>query len=278
MMNNQSFSTNSGNNVNNGISNILNSNNLVAKIAFLLVVIILFIVLLQVGVFIISYIFKPQQSPKLINGMVDATQMLTFKQSSAKTQIIRSDNASDGIEFTWSVWINISNLQYLAGQYKHVFYKGNNDISDNGLNFPNNAPGLYIAPDTNELIVMMNTYSVINEEITIPNIPLNKWVNVIIRCHNTTLDVYINGTITRSIQLSGVPKQNYGDVYVGMNGGFQGNISNLWYYNYALGAAEIQNILTKGPNVSLVTPTTNASQMWDYLSLRWFFDQNDMYN
>jgi len=272
-MNNQSFSTNNGNSRNSGISNILNSNNLVAKIAFLLIVVILFIILLQIGITILSYIFKPQQSPHLIDGMVDATQMLIFKQSNGKTQIIRSDNASDGIEFTWSVWINIDNLQYLAGQYKHIFYKGNNDLANNGLNFPNNAPGLYIAPDTNELVVMMNTYSVINEEIIIPNIPLNKWVNVIIRCHNTTLDVYINGTITRSIQLSGVPKQNYGDVYVGMNGGFQGNISNLWYYNYALGAGEIQNISTKGPNINMVTPSTNTSKLWDYLSLRWFFDE-----
>jgi hypothetical protein len=54
----------------------------------------------------------------------------------------------------------------------------------------------------------MNTFNVINEEITIPDVPLNKWVNVIIRCQNTTLDVYINGTITRSVELTGVPKQN----------------------------------------------------------------------
>jgi hypothetical protein len=55
----------------------------------------------------------------------------------------------------------------------------------------------------------MNTFSVINEQIVIPDLPLNKWVNVIIRCENTTLDVYINGTITRSHMLHGVPKQNY---------------------------------------------------------------------
>ena len=28
-----------------------------------------------------------------------------------------------------------------------------------GLNFPNNAPGLYIAPMTNDLVVVMNTFS-----------------------------------------------------------------------------------------------------------------------
>jgi hypothetical protein len=31
-----------------------------------------------------------------------------------------------------------------------------------GLNFPNNAPGLYISPNSNSLVVMMNTFNVIN--------------------------------------------------------------------------------------------------------------------
>ena len=275
-MNNQSFSTNKGNVQ---INDLFNSTNLVAKIAFLLIVLILFIILLKVGTAILAYIFQPSGSTYLINGTVDATQLLVFKQNSPKTQIMRSNNATDGIEFTWSIWINIDNLQYLAGQYKHIFYKGNNDINENGLNFPNNAPGLYIAPDTNELVIMMNTYSVINEEIVVPNIPLNKWINIIIICRENILDVYINGIITQSIQLSGVPKQNYGDVYVGTNGGFQGNISDLRYYNYALGAADIQNIVSKGPNTYMVTPSPKeTSKIWDYLSLRWFFDQNDMYN
>jgi hypothetical protein len=85
-------------------------------------------------------------------------------------------------------------------------------MGDNGMIQPNNAPGLYIAPNTNALVIVMNTYNVINEETLIPDIPLNKWINVIIRCQNTTLDVYINGIISRSIHLLGVPKQNYGDV------------------------------------------------------------------
>ncbi len=123
----------------------------------------------------------------------------------------------------------------------------------------------------------MNTYNVINEEITIPNIPLNKWINVIIRCQNTTLDVYVNGTITKSHELHGVPKQNYGNVYVAMNGGFDGYISNLWYYNYALGATEISKLVTKGPNTKLISsgPGSGTDSINlvnpNYLSLRWFF-------
>ena len=273
------FSTNTGNN-----GSFTESNSLVAKFSFLLLVIFMFILLLNVGISIISWLAKPSPSPKLINGMIDATQMITFTQDpslNGSATIYRSNNASDGIEFTWSVWIFINNLQYLEGQYKHVFYKGNNNLESNGLNFPNNAPGLYIAPNTNALVVMMNTFNDINEETVIPDIPLNKWVNVIIRCQNNKLDIYVNGTITRSVQLMGVPKQNYGDVFVAGNGGFNGYISNLWYYNYALGTSDIANITAKGPNTTLTSKSAVSTILKDpnYLSLRWYFyGSGDGYN
>jgi hypothetical protein len=268
-----SFSTNPRNY---GSSDFLESNSLVAKFAFLLLVIFAFILLLSFGISILGYLLQPSQSPKLINGMVDASQMIVFPQdpsNNGAVTIYRSVNATDGLEFTWSVWVFINNLYEsgVAGQYRHVFHKGNSDLNSNGVNFPNNAPGLYIAPNTNNLIVMMNTFDNINEEITIPDIPISKWVNVIIRCENTTLDIYINGTIIRSLELHGVPKQNYGDVYVAMNGGFNGYISNLWYYNYGLGTAAIQSIASKGPNTQMVGSNGMNQKNADYLSLRWYF-------
>jgi hypothetical protein len=265
-----------------GTREFLESNSLVAKFAFLILVIFAFIILLRAGISLMAYFLKPNESPLLINGMVDATQMIVFPQdpsNNGAVTIYRSVNATDGLEFTWSTWIFINNLQTNAGIFKHIFSKGNSNIQSDGLIQPNNAPGLYIAPDTNDLVVLMNTFNVINEEITIPDIPLNKWLNIIIRCQNTTLDIYINGTITRSIELSGVPKQNYGDVYVAMNGGFNGYISNLCYYNYALGTAAIQRLVSKGPNTNMIGSNGINEKSADYFSLRWFFyGSNDMYN
>jgi hypothetical protein len=275
----KSFSTSNGNS---GSTSFLESNSLVAKFAFLLLVIFAFVILLRVGISAVSYLLTPSSSPHLIDGMVDAKQMIVFPQdpsSNGAVTIYRSVNANDGIEFTWSVWIFINGLQYLEGQYKHIFYKGNSNLEQNGRNFPNNAPGLYLAPNTNSLVVMMNTFNVINEEVIVPDIPINKWFNVIIRCKNTTLDVYANGTIVRSVNLIGVPKQNYGDVYVGMNGGFDGNISNLWYYDYALGTAEIQKIVNNGPNTTMIGNNGMNDKLTNYLSLRWFFyGAGDAYN
>jgi hypothetical protein len=270
--NSYSFSTNKGSS--SGTAEFLASDSLVAKFAFLLLVIFAFVILFRMGISLISWLTSANESPKLINGMVDAKQSVTFAQdpsSNGAVTIYRSNNENNGIEFTWSVWILIDDLQYLNDQYRCVFYKGNNYTTENGLNFPNNAPGLFITPHTNSLVVFMNTFNVINEEIVIPDIPLNKWVNVIIRCQNTTLDVYINGTIARSVRLLGVPKQNYGDVYVAMNGGFSGNISNLWYYNYALGTSAIQKIAANGPNTKLINTSITDSRATDYLSLRWYF-------
>jgi hypothetical protein len=265
-----------------GTREFLESNSLVAKFAFLILVIFAFIILLRAGISLIAYLLKPSPSPHLFTGMIDATQMIVYPQdpsSNGAVTIYRSVNATDGLEFTWSTWIFINNLQTNAGIFKHIFSKGNSNVQQDGLIQPNNAPGLYIAPDTNDLVVLMNTFNVINEEITIPDIPLNKWVNIILRCQNTTLDVYINGTITRSVELTGVPKQNYGDVYVAMNGGFNGYISNLWYYNYALGTAAIQNLVAKGPNTNMIGSTGMNDKNADYLSLRWFFyGDNDMFN
>ena len=269
----------------------LESNSLVAKFAFLILVLLGFILLLRVGVTIIGYIIGPSGSPKLINGMVDAKSLMVIPQDPSSENAItvsRSVNATDGIEFTWSVWIYIDDMTYNEDQFKCVFYKGNdfvnnkyakviaNDLdlppTEYGLNFPNNAPGLYITPHTNNLVVMMNTFNVINEQIVINDIPLNKWINVIIRCQNNVLDVFINGTIIKSHHLHGVPKQNYGDIYVAPNGGFSGNISNLWYYNYALGTNAITSIVAKGPNTKSVSSNSGSNRNTNYLSLRWYFN------
>ena len=255
------------------------SNSLIAKVAFLLLILFVFIILLRIGITLLGYLLGPIGTPKLIDGMVDAKQLIVIQQDPSlkdSITITRSSNANEGIEFTWSVWIYIDDLTYNSGRYRCVFYKGNdyaknpNSQDSQGLNFPNNAPGLYISPNSNSLVVMMNTFNVINEEITVDDIPINKWVNVIIRCQNNTLDVYINGIITKSENLDGIPKQNYGDVYIAANNGFNGYISNLWYYNYALGTLAIQNLVKMGP----VTTMKDNMILKDpnYLSLRWYFD------
>ena len=272
-----------------GVKEFLNSNSIVAKVAFILLILIVFVILIRIGTNIISYIFSPSPNPFLFNGMIDAKQGMIIPQNpsdSGSVPIMRSVDETRGIEFTWSVWIYIDDFNYTRDEYKHVFHKGNNNInldetSDRpvGLNYPNNAPGLYITPDINNLLVIMNTFDVINEEVLVKDIPINKWVNVIIRVDkNNQLDVYINGVLTKRHMLKGIPKQNYGDVYVSQNGGFSGYTSCLRYFDSAIGTNKIQSIIDSGACLNMLNES-DISQQPRYLSTRWFFaGANDMYN
>jgi hypothetical protein len=261
----------------NSSSVFLESNNLVMKFAFLIVVLVLFVILLRMGTMIIGYMMSPSKNPHLIDGMMDGKHMSVIHMDPSlkgSKPILRSVNQQDGIEFTWSLWVFIEDLEYKRGTVKHIFHKGNDNINEDGFNSPNNAPGLYLASDTNEFLVLMNTFNEIQETIVIEDIPLNKWINVIIRCEGRNLDVYINGTIVKRHVLSGVPKQNYDDVYLSMNGGFSGFTSNLWYYDYSLGLREINRIVRNGPSTTLKDTQMSASTSQSkYLSERWYLDQ-----
>jgi hypothetical protein len=258
-------------------NDFMSSTSLITNISFLLLVIFVFVILFQFFLTIIINIMNNHNnSPKLTDGLVPGNQLLIIQQDPSVPGAItipRSNNAENGIEFTWSVWVFIRSIT--LGKYEHIFHKGDANINTTtGLNFPNNAPGLYITDNTNSFTIIMNTYEDINEEIIIGDIPLNKWVNTIIRCRNKTIDVYINGTIAQSTELLGVPKQNYGNVYIGMNGGFNGDVSNLWYYNHALNITEIDRLVSKGPNIKPASNSPNINnKISNYLSFRWFFNQ-----
>ena len=84
------------------------------------------------------------------------------------------------------------------------------------------------------------------------------------------MDVYINGRLTqRKTFTDGVPNQNYDDVYICQNGGFNGYIADLKYYNSAVGTSEINSIVSSGPNTSINTSNLK-NNVPPYLSGNWY--------
>lgn len=261
-----------------GTKEFLQSNTLIAKLSFLFLIIILFFLLLNLGTKFIHWLLKPSSSPYLVNGLKDARKMMIVHQDpkiKGSKPVMRSVNEQDGLEFTYSVWIFIDNLEEGKGKYKHIFHKGDTNIETDihnvnyGMALPNNAPGLYIDKNTNNLIIVMNTFTNIVEKAVVNGIPLNKWLNVIIRVQGKNMDVYINGTIVLRHQFTEVPKQNYGDIYVNMNGGFAGNLSDLRYFDYGLRTRDILNVVEKGPTLTM---TKDMEIYPPYFSLRWYID------
>jgi hypothetical protein len=252
--------------------------NLVEKVVFVILVMISLTILFSIGASVLSTFLQPT-NPFVIEGLLTATNGRIFNTEDPKNGVIiqRSNNETTGMEFSWSVWINVTDLSAGSNNYMHVFSKGDNSslqpTDDNGIYTPNNAPGVYLSKQTNQLLVIMNTFEVIEERIEVGNIPLGKWVHILVRLEGQYLDVYINGIIAKRKQLLSVPKQNNGKIYVAQNGGFNGFLSDLRYYSRALTPGDIVAIVNQGPNLKLSKDEQKGlkSQYPNYLALDWYF-------
>jgi len=256
-------------------SEFLTSNTIIAKFAFILLILVVFLILFNLGIAIIGYFSDPSPDPYLVNGLIEGTFSKVVKQDPKQTnsiQIFRSNDQSKGMEFTWSTWLYLNDIGTEVGKYQHVFSKGDGNIdTTTNLSKVNNGPGLYIKPNENTLHIIMDTVSPNdnNTTIDIDNIPIKKWIHVGLRLQNTVLDVYINGVIVNRLLLSNTPKQNYGDVYICQNGGFYGKLSNLRYFGRALNVFEINNIVSAGPNLKIADEAKPVGG-YKYLSSQWY--------
>lgn len=260
-----------------GTADFLESNSAIAKVAFLILILILFTFVLRVGTMMIHSFFAPSPNPFLIKGMRRGNQPIRILQHpkySESIPIMRSKNQNSGIEFTWNTWLFIETVE---DEYQHIFHKGDVDGNKKDRDRVNTSPGLYVKKNNDqvELRVLMSSYDhPIGADIKIPNIPLQKWFNVTIRVKHKFLDVYVNNNIAhRHIFEGAPPKQNYGNVYVSQQNGFEGLISNLRYFNRAISGVEIANIVSQGANLQS-SGSDSLSINPPYFSMRWYLPKD----
>jgi hypothetical protein len=300
----ESFGSKVGTNVSN--TEFLSTNSIVAKTVFILLLLIVFLILFRVGVYIMQFFLSPNPNPYIINGMISGTQGLTpiSRNPNAANHVVlpRSNNQPDGLEATWSFWLNISAMNRSDAdkdRFMHVFNVGDTTWETSGLFTGiakiNNAPGVYLIQDmsqntaasyansgfVNMRIIMdtespAGTVSQMTTSIDINDLPYNKWFHVAIRLENTVMDVYINGLLTERLTFQNVPKQNYYDINICQNGGFNGSLSNLQYFSRALNVFDINNILFWGPNLNQAQIAGSAAASlpnYNYLSSDWYFNK-----
>jgi hypothetical protein len=276
-------------------TDFLESNSIIAKFAFLVLVIIGFMFILNLGIILIGYFTQPSNNPYLIRGTISGNESATIQQDPKNSDSIivkRSNNESKGIEFSWSVWLNITSVPD-DENYHHVFSKG--DLTKNTKGIYNiNGPGLYLVRDPDNgtkanLKLIMDTVVndtpsldtiVPNTFVDIKNIPLQKWFNVTFRVENKIMDVYVNGTISNRLVFESVPLQNYNDVQVCKDGGFTGKLSNLRYFNYSLNIFEINTLVLGGPDLKPGQISSNINKVSDpsfsYISNLWYIPNRNM--
>ena len=299
----------------------LSSNSFVAKISFIILIIIAFILLFNFSYWIMNMVLTPSKSPYLINGMKDGKTLKVISQDlrqNGSIPIYRSNNQYNGVEMTWSTWIYIDDPTHMQNSsttsYNTVFVKGNNSDSPGQMVVfqqedtmsstfkSSNAPGVYLKPNAAinsssyngisglpnqikmNMEIIIDIFPYLNPDtstltyfnnIIVEGIPIKKWVSLILRFSSQNIvDVFINGSLHQRVKLDNTVRQNYEDVYINPDGGFDGFLSNLKYYDYSIGTFEINQIVSSGPNLTMDEDSNLKMSNPYYLSTKWMFGEN----
>jgi hypothetical protein len=226
------------------------------------------------------------------------TKMFTALQNPSNPSAITvyfSDNQRSGIEFSYSLFVNISSATFANGNTNlyHIMHKGYSRP------YPLMGPGIFCRGDRNTLRIYMNSFDSWNNFTEIDNIPVDKWFHLVVSCKGNTLFAYINGNLKQKLALanSTPPYQNYGNVYLfstrKMNinptvteslisnadpspstlvfdGTAIGMASTVYYFGYALSYSEIQALMNEGPSPNMNSSSTGQLSMSPYLADTWW--------
>lgn len=197
------------------------------KIIFAVVIILLIILLVR------WYINDKNK----LTGLSDATKV---------TKIAATDLAeSNASNFAYSTWIYVNDWSYRYGEPKIILGRLDEDLKP--------SPSIVLGAIENNVQIQTTVYPSNSSNVGtthkcgVANIPIQKWVNIIVSLYGRTLDVYIDGKLVRTCVLPGIAKiANDAPVYVTPLGGFSGYTSNTKYFGDALNPQEAYNIYKAG--------------------------------
>jgi hypothetical protein len=168
-------------------------------------------------------------------------------------------NENEGIEYSYAGWIQVNDY---APPSKNpiVFTKG--DVAGT-----QKSPSVSLNSGRNELIVEQDTYEKGRPaRVVISNMPANKLIHLAICVNQKSFDVYVNGLLYSHTSLHSLPMQNSQPVFVAGNGGWNGQIGSLMYFNYELTPEKVHALAntspTQSPNSMPYYPNFLSSGWW----------------
>jgi len=203
--------------------------------------IIIFVIILVLVIYLLIYIFKDKHT---LQGLQNGQTTSTIAYASLAT----NGSSVPSANFTYSMWFYINDWNYRYGEEKVLFVRRNDAVA---------CPNVFLTPEDNNLIISMSSGSgviPIPNICLISNIPIQSWVNLLISVYSTSMDVYINGKLVKTLLLHGpvnvtaVQNENIYITPAGKGGlsGFDGWTSKFQYYPTSTNPQQAWNIYTKG--------------------------------
>lgn len=239
------------------------------------------VLLFFAGLIGIYYLYDYLFGPKTYNAYI-----LNDKVTKADVSIpitIASDKMPalyEGGEFSVSAWIYVNNWSYRRGYNKCILRIGGSSFDTLRINLGGYKPKLMVrfhTKDTNaatttltsspdnaqsdslEIQTLNATYGVQQMDsglldsstpsgCDLPEVDLQRWVNIVVSVNGKTVDVYLDGKLSRSCVLPNYFKvdSSYSG-YLLFNDGFGGQIGNVMMYDAALNPEMVYKNYIAGP-------------------------------
>lgn len=257
------------------------------------------VLIVFLGLFGLYYLYQYLFGPKTGNSypLLTATQNANVDPS--HPIVITSDKLPtlfEGGEFSISTWVYISNWSYRAGLNKSIITIGGPNFDTIRVYLGGVKPSLSVRLQTKDRNVVssvpngssstMNTaqqmpiesldkatqnavFNILQTDsglldssplCDLPEVELQRWVNISVAVNGRTVDVYMDGKLARSCVLPSFFKVDAGgySAYLLSYGGFGGQISTTTMYDAALNPEQVYKNYMAGPE-----PITG---IWQWIS------------
>ena len=190
---------------------------------------IIMLVVIFVLMYMVYYYFMSSKS-MLLSSIIPGTQQTTISANTLDTS-----STKGAVNFSYSIWFNINDWNYNYGKVKTLFRRG--DTSTH----------VYFAETVNDLNIVIKDISGNDLTCVVKNIPIQKWVNLLISVYGKSLDVYINGKLVKTCILNAVPKVDSKDpLYITPDGGFKGWVTQFQYWADSTDPQTAWNLYKRG--------------------------------
>jgi hypothetical protein len=224
-----------------------------------IVIIVVVIVLIFI---ILRYMFS---DPYTLQGIANGTSGSKIEYSSLAT----NGSNAPATNFGYSIWFYVNDWNYRYGQPKVIFGRMGGASSPGGgsvggLSGLDPCPAVVLGPIENNISVSLGCFpghdgkpstsggSTVVHTCSIANVPLQRWVNLIISVYGRSMDLYINGKLVRTCLLPGIASVSpRAPIFVTPKGGFSGWTSKLQYFPDSLNPQQAWNIYTQGYKTSI---------------------------
>jgi hypothetical protein len=199
----------------------------------------------------------------IVNKLFSSKKELSLLQDGNVEKIIASNEFEKNYtsNYSYSVWVYVDNWNYKYGEEKVILSKG--IVEGTAQKF---SPKISLGEYQNDLKVSVMTYTNSNARTqfncSVPNIPIQSWVNILVSVNGRTLDVYLDGKLVKTCVMPGIVEvYQLAPLVITPRGGFSGYTANIKYFPNSTNPQQAWNIYRDGYGGSVLGNVMNRYKL-----------------